>query len=71
MRRELAEEIVRALLSASGKLDESVAALQGAVDEQTFLRYRGLVGQVMGLVYIEILRDLFRQYPDLEPDSMK
>lgn len=67
----MAEEITRELLSCSGKLDHSVGLLQGVVDEDFFIRYRGLVGQVMGMLYIEILRDLFRQYPELEPESMK
>jgi hypothetical protein len=71
MRKDMAEEITRELLSCSGKLDRSVGLLQGVVDEEFFTRYRGLVGQVMGMLYIEILRDLFRQYPELEPESMK
>lgn len=71
MRKDLAEEVTRELLSCSSKLDHSVGLLQGVVDEDFFTRYRGLVGQTMGMLYIEILRELFRQYPDLEPDSMK
>lgn len=71
MRKELAEEITRELLSCSGELDRSVGLLQGLVDEDFFTRYRGLVGQAMGTLYIEILRDLFHQYPELEPESMK
>jgi hypothetical protein len=34
-------------------------------------RYRRQVGQVMGLFYIDVLRELFKQYPDLEPASLK
>jgi hypothetical protein len=71
MRKDLAEEVTRELLSCSGKLDHSVGLLQGAVEEDFFIRYRRLVGQAMGTLYIEILRDLFRQYPELEPESLK
>jgi len=71
MRKDLAEVVTRELLFCSGKLDHSVGLLQGVVGEDFFTRYRGLVGQVMGTLYIEILRDLFRQYPELEPESMK
>ena len=45
--------------------------IDGAVDQELFQRYRRLVGQIMGVLYIEILRDIFAQYPDLEPESMK
>lgn len=69
--RELAEEVIKELLACSGKLDQSVATLQGEVDEDLFLRYRRLVGQTMGELYLNVLRDLFRHYPELEPDSMK
>ena len=71
MDKELAEETIRDLLSCSGKLDQSVAVLEGAVDEESYIRYRQLVGQIMGLLYIEVLRELFAQYPELEPESMK
>lgn len=71
MHKDLAEQITRELLSCSGKLDHSVGLLQGAVEEDFFTRYRGLVGQVMGLLYIEILRDVFQQHPELEPESMR
>ena len=71
MDKELAEETIRDLLSCSGKLDQSVAILEGAIDDELFIRYRQLVGEIMGLLYIEILRNLFTQYPDLEPASMK
>lgn len=69
--RALAERTSRELLACAGKLDQSVALLEGAVDREFFQSYRELVGQVMGLFYIEILRDVFKQYPDLEPESMK
>ena len=71
MRKDLAEHVSRELLACSGKLDRSVAVIDGAVDQELFQRYRRLVGQIMGVLYIEILRDIFAQYPDLEPESMK
>lgn len=71
MRKEMAEEIVRELLACSGHLDRSVALLQETLREDEFTQYRSLVGQAMGLLYIEVLRDLFLQYPELEPESMK
>lgn len=71
MRRDLAEKICAALLECSGKLDRSVGALAGAVEAELFDRYRRSVGQVLGTIYIEVLRDIFDEHPDLEPDSMK
>lgn len=69
MNRDLAEELTRDLLACSGKLDRSVAIIQASADPGLFQIYRRSVGQIMGLLYIEILRDVFRQYPDLEPGA--
>jgi hypothetical protein len=71
VRRDLAEEIVRRLLDCSAKLDQSVASIQGKVDNEFFVRYRALVGQTMGMLYLDILRPIFREYPELEPESMR
>ncbi len=71
MSRDLAERIARELFACSGKLDRSIADLNGAVDDEFLQRYRRRVGQIMGLLYIEFLGDIFKQYPDLEPESIK
>jgi hypothetical protein len=71
MRKDLAERVVESLLACSGRLDRSVAVLEGSVDQQFYGSYRRRVGQVMGALYIDVLRELFQEHPDLEPDSMK
>lgn len=71
LNKQLAEEILGQLFECSGKLDQSVSILQGAVDDDLFIRYRRLVGQTLAEFYDGIMRDLFKQYPDLEPDSIK
>lgn len=67
MHRRSAEELTEDLLACSGKLDRSVAIIQSSSNPDFFQKYRTSVGQVMGLFYLEILRDVFRLYPDLEP----
>jgi hypothetical protein len=71
MRRSAAEVISRELLDCSAKLDQSVSILAGVLSSEDYQRYRGLVGQIMGSLYLDILREIFEQYPDLEPDSLK
>ena len=71
MNKQTAEALIKDILACSGRLDQSVGAIQGTVAESDFKQYRAVVGETMGLLYIEILRDLFRQFPELEPDSMK
>jgi hypothetical protein len=71
MDRHQAEKICRTLLDCSGKLDRSVATLEGLGSEEFQKRYRRLVGSIMGEFYIEIMRDIYREYPELEPGSIK
>ncbi len=71
MHRDLAVTISQELLACSGKLDRSVTQIQGLVDDEAFETYRYQVGEVMGLIYIEILREIYKQYPDLEPESFR
>jgi hypothetical protein len=71
MKRDAAEKISRELLSCSGKLDQSVGLLTGVLSDEDYQRYRGLVGQIMGTLNLDVLRKIFEVYPGLEPDSMK
>lgn len=71
MTKETAELVRMKLLDSSGKLDQSIAVLEGEVEPDFLKKYRRLAGQILGLFYIEILRDIFRDYPELEPESIK
>jgi len=41
------------------------------VDQDFFEQYRRAAGGVMGLLYIEIMRDLYEKYPELEPAAFR
>jgi hypothetical protein len=69
--KELAEYVLGQLLECSGALDRSVGTLQGAVDDKLYARHRLLVGRTLAEFYDGVMRDVFKQYPDLEPDSFK
>lgn len=71
MPKELAERLVKGILTCSGMLDQSAAEVQVSADQDFFHRYRSSVGQVMGSFYYDALRKIFLQYPDLEPASFK
>ena len=69
--RKRAEAIVQELLECTEKLDQSVAILVDQAEEDFFISYRRQVGEVLGFFYLEILSEVFREYPDLEPESLK
>lgn len=71
MDKEEARRISEVVLSCSGDLDWSVGVLQHTVGEEFFQDYRRKVGEIMGLLYIEVLRGIFAEHPDLEPESFQ
>lgn len=71
MRRELAEFICRELLDCSGKLDQSIIAIEDSVSPAFLTDYRRSIGEIMGTFYIDVLRSIFDEYPDLQPDTMR
>jgi hypothetical protein len=71
MHRKLAELLVREVSLISGKLNQSILEVARISDQNFVHQHTRLTGRVMGLLYLDILRGVFRQYPDLEPDSMK
>jgi len=71
VKKSLAKTVCKALLDCSGKLDSSVLAIERVCGEEFLSRYRRQVGQILGLFYIEILRGVFLEHPDLEPESMR
>ena len=71
MNKALAKRIADDLLSCSGELDRSLSALQDEVDSDFFHDYRRKVGEIMGLFYIEVLRHIYDEYPELEPKSLQ
>ncbi len=68
MNRETAQAICKYTLECSQHLNEVLWAIKGSVNSEFFDRYRMDVGKVMGNLYWDVLCEVFKQYPDLEPD---
>ena len=68
MQRDLAKAICEETLSCCRELNRSLGILQKYVDPDFFGRRRRDVGEIMGNLYFDVLCEVFRQYPDLEPD---
>ncbi len=71
MDRDRARKISEATREASRLLDESVARVHEACNEKAAGVYRSAVGRVMGEMAAGLLFPLWREHPDLEPESMK
>jgi hypothetical protein len=69
--KDLSVEISRRLLEISRQLDESVAVAQGQCSEEEFNAFRLQIGTLMGGLYLDILKPLWREHPDLKPPEME
>ncbi len=71
MQREVAAEILALMREYSGKLDRSVQFVKDTCSTEEFIDYRRAVGATMGEMYVEIMRPIFHEHPDLEPEELK
>ena len=71
MRRDVAEGVTAFTLEYSAKLNQSVQRVKDTCSSEEFERYRRIVGRIMGYMYIDIMRPIFFEYPDLEPESLR
>ena len=68
--RDIAKQILDELFDLSGRLDWSVATVRDRCPESELVAYRRAIGQVMGEMWVEVLRPLLAAHPDLTPPAL-
>jgi len=71
MDKEAAKRVSEFVLRASGELDESVAFVRGNCSETELLAYRESIGRVMNDLWTSVLKPIYSEHPDLEPEGLK
>lgn len=72
MDRAQATAVVEAVLQFAPRINESIRDLMMTGPSGPQLHeYRRAAGRVLGYLYTDLLRPIFAQYPDLEPESMR
>lgn len=67
----IAAQISALMIEVGAKLDASVALVQDACPEDELIRYRSVVGQLMGTMFLDVMAPLYRQHPALKPDWLE
>jgi hypothetical protein len=62
------EEILRGV---TADLNESIRIVQEKSEADEFIRYRQLVGKLMGEIFLDILQPLYSEFPDLLPSGLQ
>ena len=70
MNPEQAKELNHLLLRIGAHLDQSVAFVKDCDSDENFLRYREVVGELMGNLFCDALQPLWQRFPELLPDYL-
>lgn len=68
---EVAKQINSLMLEYGQKLDASVQLVKERCSEEELRGYRKAVGEVMGLMLLDIMNPLYARHPHLKPGSLK
>lgn len=68
MTREQAEALMASLLRLEGPLNEMSAILEAFEDGEEKSDLMRALGDLMGHVYVDLMRPVIRQYPELDPE---
>jgi len=64
-----AEKLSRLFLKIGADLNQSTAFVRDYDSEEEFLRYRKVVGKVLGNLYLDAMEPLWKRFPELRPDD--
>jgi hypothetical protein len=71
MEKQTAALVSQRLLRLSGEADASVTTVMTHDAAPTARAYRALVGRLMGYAYTNVLAQVWRHFPELEPEGMR
>jgi len=71
MERHVAEQVLAALFDASGKMNDTLWLILNKCTKEEFNAYRRGTGRAMGYLFVDIIRLILREHPDLEPEDLK
>ena len=70
MNKEIAAEISDLMLECSKKLDASIDRVMSTCSEDESKRYRHAVGELMGIMLLDVMNPIYRAHPELKPSQL-
>jgi hypothetical protein len=67
MTRDTADKVVLAPLSAVRGVNDNVLLVQPEVSEAMYTEYKKRSGEVMAAIYIDLMKPIVKDHPDLDP----
>ena len=69
MNREIAETLMNQLLAMSDPLNRATELSQKIVEKDEREQFRKGIGEIMNIIYLQLMNPIIKQYPDLDPDN--
>jgi hypothetical protein len=69
MDRTVAEKLMKDLMALTNPLNSATAAASQITNEEEQASFRRSIGEIMNAVYVDLMRPIIKQYPDLDPDK--
>lgn len=71
MKHETARRLLELLLRHSNEQNAFLSSLAGTEPEDQIKRIKAMIGQTMGAMYLEAIRPILAEHPDLTPHELK
>lgn len=71
MNKEVASQVNDLMLEFSAKLDQSLRTVMEQSTEQDFKNYRNAVGQLMGIMLLDVMNPIYKEHPELKPEQLR
>jgi hypothetical protein len=71
MKRETAEKVLPLLMEASARVNEAIARVVEKEGAETAHAFRRAAGQVMGEIYLDLMRPIHEEHPELVPEELR
>jgi hypothetical protein len=66
-----AKDLSEMLRTMAAQLDGWLQGLRGKEPEDSFKKYAKGIGQVLGAMYLDVLKPLYDEHPELTPPSLR
>lgn len=71
MDRDIAEKLNAMTLESYFKIHDAAAFVHASCSADERKEYIMGLGRALGYLYADVLRPIYRQYPDLKPDNIE
>ena len=69
MERSIAEKLMKDLMALTDPLNSATEVTTQIADKEEQASFRRSIAEIMNTVYVDLMRPIIKQFPDLNPDK--